>query len=145
MNPYNFVSRKLSDTIECMVDELHCIIKINTTLLTMDGFDMGKKFNHYSVILYYAGVHLKEKSSLGFHSDCVYSPINGRSVTSSKYQVDNTPAVVYQICDSNSLHWKRIKIEVSNTGHSKWIDNPAFNSCYSLDSDTITTVNLLDQ
>ena len=27
MDPYNFVTQKLGDTIKCMVDELYCIIK----------------------------------------------------------------------------------------------------------------------
>ena len=49
--------------MKCMAGDLRCIIKSNKTLLNMDGVDMSKKFNHYSVILYYAGVSLKDNSS----------------------------------------------------------------------------------
>ena len=104
------MTRKVSDIIEYMVDELHCIIKSNNTLLNMDGVDISKKFDHYLVILYYVGVNLKEKSSFGFYSDCVYSTINGDLDTRSNYQVENTPAVIYSIGDSHNLHWKRRKI-----------------------------------
>ena len=145
MDPYIFVTRKKSDTMEFMTDELHCILKINETLLNMDGVDMSKKCNHYSVILYYTDVNLKEKSSLGFHSDYVYSPINGDFLTSLNSQLDNIPAVIYSIGDSRSLHWKGREIRLSNTGHSKWIDDSSFKSCYNLDSDTITIVNPLDE
>ena len=31
MDPYTFVTRKMSDTMECMADELHFIIKCNKT------------------------------------------------------------------------------------------------------------------
>ena len=54
----------------------------------------------------------------------------------------NTPSVIYSICNSCNLHWKRRKIELSNIEHNKWIDDPSFNSCYILDSDTITIVSV---
>ena len=85
----------------------------------MDGVDVSKKCNDCSVVLYYAGVNLKEKSSLGFHSNCAYSPINGYLVTSSNYQVENTSAVICSIDDSRNSYWKRRKIGLSNPGHSK--------------------------
>ena len=105
--------------MEFMVDKLHFIIKSNNILLNMDGVDMSKKFNHYLVILYYAGVNLKENSSLGFHSNCVYSPINDDFVTSSNSQAKNKSVLIYSIVDSRNLRWKRGNIELSNTGHSK--------------------------
>ena len=90
-------------------------------------------------------MNLKEKYSLGFNSDCVYPPIDSDLVTSSKSQVENTPSVIYSVGDSCNLYWKRRKIGLSNTGHSKWTYDTSFNSCYSLDSDTITIVNPLDE
>ena len=109
----------MSDTTELFVEKLHYIIKINNTLLNMDGVDMSNKFDHCSVILYYTGVNLKEKCSLVFYYDCVFSPINGKFVTISNSQVANTSAVIYSIGVSCNLHWKRRKIGLSNTGHSK--------------------------
>ena len=126
MDPNNFVTRKMRDTMEYIADELHCVMQNNTTLLNTDRVDTSKKFNHCSVMLYYASVNLNEKSSLGFYSNYVYSPINGDFVTSSNSQVENTQVVVYSIDDSRNLHWKRRKIGLSNTGHSKLIDNPSF-------------------
>ena len=80
----------------------------------MDGADTNNKFNHCLVIFYYACVDLKDKSSLGFHSECVYSPISGELVTSSNSQLKNTPAAIPSIGDSGHLYWKR-KIGLSNT------------------------------
>ena len=145
MDPYIFMTRKMSDTIECMANELHCIIKKNKNLLNMDGVDTSKKFNYYSVILYYADVNLKEKPSLGFHSECVYSPINGDFVTRSSSQVENKPAVIYSIGYSRNLRLKQRKIGLSNTGHRKWINDTSFNLFYSMGSNTITIVNPLDK
>ena len=110
MDPYNFVTHKTSDTLECMADELHCVIKSNKTLLNMNGVNMSKKINHCSVILYYTRVNLKKNFSLGSRSDCIYSPINGKFVTNSNFQMENTPAVIYSTGTSRNLYWKRRKI-----------------------------------
>ena len=100
------MTRKMSDTMKCTADELHCVIKSNPTSLNIYGGDMIKKFNRCSAILYYAGMNLKEKSFLGFHSGFVYSPINGEFVTRLNFQVENTPSVIYSIGDSRNLYWK---------------------------------------
>ena len=57
MEVYNFVTRKMSDTMRCIADEFHYIIKFNKTLLNMDGINLSNKCNHCSVILYYAVVY----------------------------------------------------------------------------------------
>ena len=124
-----------------LISHLHSYQNAGVRLLEVVYLDT----DNCSVIPYYFGVSFKEKSSLGFNSDCVYSPINGDFVTSSNSQVENTPSVIYSIGENFNLHWKRRKIGLSNTRHSKWIDDPSFKSCYSLDSDTITILNPLDE
>ena len=77
MDPANYVTREMNDTMLAMANEIHSIGECTDTLLNMGIADISKTFNNFSGILYYAGNSLKPKSSVGFHSDCVCSPING--------------------------------------------------------------------
>ena len=92
-----------------MADELRYLVEYNK-MLYMPTVGISNIFNHCSDILYYVGKNLKEKSTLGFHSDCVYSPINDELVTESNSLMDNTPVVVYLLSDSCNLHWKQRNI-----------------------------------
>ena len=51
----------------------HHILSSNIQLFNLKDVDMSYKFNHCTIIMYYAGTYLKDRSSLTYHSDCVYS------------------------------------------------------------------------
>ena len=44
---------------------------------------MTKKINRCTVITYYVGTDLREKPSLGYHIDCVYSLSDGKFLEQS--------------------------------------------------------------
>ena len=58
------------------------------------GWHTRVQNRYFRFIFYYAGEKLKTKSTLGFHSHCVYSPTTGEFVTGSNSQMVNTPVVI---------------------------------------------------
>ena len=44
----------------------------NKDELNLYGIDTNTKFNHCTVVLYYAYPISKTQSSLGFHTECIY-------------------------------------------------------------------------
>ena len=63
--------------MEYIATEMHELILHNKKFLNLEFTDLSHKFNHCTVIKYYAGANFKQKSSLVMHYDCVYSPIDG--------------------------------------------------------------------
>lgn len=59
-----------------------------------------------TVLMYYAGEGLKKSTSLGYHTNCVYSPATGEYLTKPNLQKANTPAIIYSIGDKSRLKWK---------------------------------------
>ena len=86
IDPHNYVNRSLSGGMMCMIEDLHKILTDNLTLLNMDGVDLTTKFNHCTVLIYYAGEGLKKSTSLGYYTDCMYSPITGEYMTKHNSQ-----------------------------------------------------------
>ena len=74
IDPYNFVTRKMTKEMEYIGTELHEILLKNHKFLNLESADLSQKFNHCTVIMYYAGANLKQISSLGMHFDYLYSP-----------------------------------------------------------------------
>ena len=84
---------------------------------------------------------MKQHSSLGYHTDCVYSPSTGEYVTNMNSQEINTPSVIYSIGDARRLRWKERKIGLSKCGRKIWEDSVGSNMCFELGSDTMTIIN----
>ena len=89
-----------------MAKDLHEIINQNRELMNLTSVNLSLEFNHCTVLIYYAGEHLKKKSSLGYHPDCVYSASNGKYVPKLNSQVENTPALIYSLGNTRTLKWK---------------------------------------
>jgi len=49
---------------------LHNMLRSNRKFFNLDNVNLDKKFNHCSVILYYGGDDLKQRSSLGIVGIC---------------------------------------------------------------------------
>ena len=62
---------------------LHNMLNSNKKFFNLDNVDLDKKFNYCSVILYYTGYDLKQRSLLGMHSNYVYSLITGKFVNTA--------------------------------------------------------------
>ena len=58
--------------MEKIGEELYSIMNNNKDLLNLSGVDTNTKFNHCTVLLYYAYPISKTQSSLGFHTGCIY-------------------------------------------------------------------------
>ena len=116
MDPLNFVTRPWNTYILSMSNEIQCILNENKQFFNLDGCNMDLRFNHCTILIYYSGTGLKEKSSMGYHTDCVYSPITGKYSLSQNSQVENTPAVIYSIGDTRRLNWKGRTVGYNNGG-----------------------------
>lgn len=68
---------------------------------------------------------------------------DGKFVEKSNSQVENTPA--YSFWGTRKLNWKSRHISGSLTDCNIWIDNKNNILSFSLDSDTVTIVNPLDE
>ena len=80
-----------------IANELHDILCSNRYDFNLASVDLSKAFNHCTVIIYYDGDKLKEKSSLGYHIDCVFSVYNRKYVEESNSQVENTTILIYSL------------------------------------------------
>ena len=145
MDPHNFVTRSLSDEMICMIEDIHKMLTTSNTLLNMEGVDLISKFNHCTVLLYYAGEGLKKSTSLGYHTDCVYSPLTGDYISKNNSQKENTPAIIYSIGDKRTLNWKRRHVSANDNGGKVWSQSNDNTLTFELDSDTMTIIHPDDE
>ena len=145
MDPRNFVTRSLSVGMICMIEDLHNTLCNNMTLLNMEGVDLSTKFNHCTVLIYYAGEGLKKSTSLGYHTDCVYSPVTGEYMTKLNSQKENTPAVIYSIGDKRILNWRCRSVSTNENGRKVWKQHNDNTLTFELDSDTMTIIHPDDE
>ena len=145
MDPKNFVTRSISVEMDSMIDDIHGILCNNRKQFNLDGIDLSTKFNHCTVLIYYAGKGLKKSTSLGFHTDCVYSPSTGEYMKKCNSQKINTPAVIYSIGDMRKLNWKCRHASNSSGGKMVWKPMDCDNMSYELDSDTLSIIHPHDE
>ena len=94
-------------------------------------------------MLYYSGHGLKDVSSLGYHTDCVYSSRDGSFNNKANSQSENTPAVIYSIGDTIKLKWNKRVMHKSCGGSHKRVDISCENMSFALGSETLTIINPL--
>ena len=102
------------------------------------------KFNHCSILVYYAGAELKSESTLGMYYDCVYSINDGSFTTNANSQVENTPTVIYSLGDSRTLKWRKGYAKQMNRTHKRWVNDENYKVLFTLDSDSVCVFNPLD-
>ena len=141
MDPYKFVTRKMSYKMENIATELYELVLRNKKNPNIESTDLSQKFNHCTAIMYYAGANLKRNSPLSTHFDCEYIPTDGSFARKANSQVENIPAVICSIGDPRVLNWK-----TRNIIKSKWSNDSTFSESYDVDSDTtITIINQLGE
>ena len=89
MDSYNFVTRKMTSSMDYTVSTINEIFILNRALLNVNDMDTSQKFNRCTVIMYYVGKDLRYKSSLDMHSDCVYFETDMKNMTHYNSQVEN--------------------------------------------------------
>ena len=145
MDPDNFVTRSMNTEMLEMSSHIYKMLCENKKLFNLENVNMKHPFNHCTVLIYYAGEGLKERSKLGYHTDCVYSPTTGKYKDKDNSQVDNTPAVIYSIGSTRNLNWKKRRIGKNETGRKTWLPKEKDRITYAIGSDTISIINLLDE
>ena len=145
MDPHNFVTRALNSKMLAMIEDIHHILHNNSELLNMTGVDIDQKFNHCTILIYYAGEGLKDKSRLGYHTDCVYSPSTGEYIKKSNSQTVNTPAIIYSIGDKRRLNWKCRNVVKTKHGRNTWINKKCNKMSFELGTDTLTIIHPDDE
>ena len=145
MDPLNFVTRPWNAWMIAMSHDIQCILNDNKKLFKLNNCNLEKKFNHCTILIYYAGSGLKKISSLGYHTDCVYSPSSGEYISKLNSQVENTPAVIYSVGDTRYLHWKVRKMGFSASGRNIWENATSSKMSFKLGSDTLTIINPDDE
>ena len=145
MDPLNYVTRPWNAHMLAMSTEIQEILHSNRKLFNLDKCNIITRFNHITILIYYSGRGLKNISSLGYHTDCVYSSLNGKFDSKQNSQVENTPAVIYSIGHNRSLHWKVRKLEYSKDGKKRWQTSSSYKRSFQLGSDTITVIHPDDE
>ena len=100
----------------------------------------GPKQDGGQVLIYYAGEGLKKSTSLGYHTNCVYSPITGKYMTKHNPQKENAPAVIYSIGDKRRLIWRCRHMSANDNGRKVWKQQNDNILTFELDSDTMTII-----
>ena len=113
--------------------------------MNLKGVDLSTKFNHCTVLLYYAGEGLKKSTSLGYHTDCVYSPNTGEYMNKHNSQKENTPAVIYAIGDKRRLNWRLRHVTANDNGRKVWCQPNADTLTFEIESDTLTIIHPHDE
>ena len=108
MDPRNFVTRSWNKWILHMSNDIHNVLCQNLEKFNMVGCNMTQKFNHCTILIYYAGHGLKEYTSLGYHTDCVYSATTGEYVS----ELNSTALVNTHFTPKG---WKSTDVEASLT------------------------------
>ena len=121
------------------------MLRNNMELCNMTGVDIKQKFNHFTILIYYAGQGLKENTRLGYHTDCVYSPSTGEYNSKSNSQKVNTPAIIYSIGDKRRLDWKCRNVVKSKCGRNTWQKKKCSKMRFELGTDTLIIIHLDDE
>ena len=145
MDRYNFVTRPWNDWMSAMSYDIHWILNEHKEMFKVHNCNMETPFNHCTILIYYAGKCLKQYSSLGYHTDCVYSPSTGKYLSKQNSQVENTPAVIYSLGDTRCLRWKVRRIGLSQSGRNVWENSMCTKMVFKLGSDTLTIINPHDE
>ena len=145
MDPHNFVTRALNSKMIAMIDDINDMLHSNNEVFKMTGVDIDQKFNHCTILIYYAGEGLKEYTKLGYHTDCVYSPSTGEYETKSNSQKVNTPAVIYSIGDKRRLNWKCRNVAKLKCGRNTWQKKKCSKMRFELGTDTLTIIHPDDE
>ena len=124
-----------------MVDDIHDLLHNNFDLFNMNGVDIKQKFYHCTILIYYAGEGSREKTKLGYDTDCVCLPSTGGYETKSNSQKVNTPALMYSIGDKRRLNWKCRNVVKLKCGRYTWQKNKFSKKCFELGSDTLTIIH----
>ena len=145
MDPRNFVTRSMDGVLKQMSHYIHDMLKENRNLFNLGDVKVTHPFNHCTVLLYYAGKGLKKTSSLGYHTDCVYSSSDGLFNKKANSQVENTATAIYSIGDTRELNWTKRRMNVFVNGRKTWEPVKCFRCSFQLHSDTITIINPHDE
>lgn len=140
----NFVTKPFNYHLHRMSDYLHDLLLDKRFELDLETIDLSYPFNHCTKLLYYAGINLKNSSSMGYHCDITYNH-SGIYVKTKNGQAKNTVTVIVIIGDSRNLHWQRQILSRSEKGHKKWVTDPSFKCVVSLGNISILIVNPLDE
>ena len=111
MDRSKFFTRPFTPSLNIIARELHLLINSDVQFFDAESVNTNIKFNHCSILIYYAGSELKTESTLGMHYSCVYSVNDGSFTKNANSQVENTPAVIYSLGDSRILKWRKRNTE----------------------------------
>jgi len=145
MDSNNFVTRAMNKMMLDMADHIYRMLNSNKSLFNVQDLNMSNGFNHCTILLYYAGKGLKQHSSLGYHTDCVYSVNSGKFKEKANSQAKNTPAVIYSIGSSRMLHYKSRKIIKNERGRNIWVPKDDDKMTFEIGTDTLSIINPLDE
>ena len=73
IDPLNFVTREMTPYMKCMAKDLHVIINQNRELMNLTSVNLSLEFNHCTVLIYYAGEHLKKIITWLPYRLCIFS------------------------------------------------------------------------
>ena len=73
IDPLNFVTRKMTPHMKCMAKDLHKLISQNREVMNLTSVNLSLEFNHCTVLIYYAGEHLKKVITWLPYRLCIFS------------------------------------------------------------------------
>ena len=140
----NFKTRPFTNDIKILASEVHHFVSANRIKFNLEKANLGKRFTHLSLILYYAGEGLKKEALLSKHCDNTYSVHTGKFVDSANSQVEDTPTVVYSLGTSRTLIFYRRQIIKGKRGN-KWMDDTNWSRSFHISNNSIWILNPIDE
>ena len=150
---HNFVTRPMGPTMTAISNRLHQVLLKNREELNLQTVDLEDPFNHCTILTYYANEEKERKSSMGFHSDCIYKTKDGSFDYVRNSQQVNTPTVVLSLGDTRTLKWKRryllpkLQDEQGSKGSNVnvWQEDSSWDADFELNHNSVTVINPGDE
>ena len=145
-DPMQFVTRKMTNRMTNIVDT-YSVLKQSRCVSNIEYYNLSEKFNHCTVLLYYAD------ASTNWSSPITYSFKYYKFDTRRNYQVKATHTVVYALGDSITLNRKRIYVgnkkstNTDNSGKARnaWCNDAEWSPSYDIHNGGVTVINPIDE
>ena len=118
-DPYKLIIKPFNSDLCAMASYLTNFLRHNQMKLDLQLADLSKEFNSCTMLLYHSLNGIKNESSMGWHTDSKYS-LAGNFLLKSNGQSINTPVVIFTLCGSRVLHWRKRISSKNAKGNRIW-------------------------
>ena len=119
-DPQKLVIKPFTADLYEMANYLAELLRHNKKKLDLELADLSNDFNSCTILLYHSLHDIKKESSMGWHTDSKHS-LAGNFSLKTNGQLINTPVVIFTVCGTRMLHWRKRKTVTNERGNKIWV------------------------